>query len=65
MNQDMLICSLKRPLFSVIAMILFAADFDDSAQLLLDQAYVLEGEPVADPAGFASRLTKLLSRSLD
>ncbi|NNE22833.1 MAG: molecular chaperone HtpG [Rhizobiales bacterium] len=41
-----------------------SADFDDSAQLLLDQAYVLEGEPVADPAGFASRLTKLLSKSL-
>ena len=41
-----------------------SADIDDVAQLLLDQAYVLEGEPVADPAGFANRLTKLLGKAL-
>ena len=42
-----------------------AADMDDVAQLLLDQAYVLEGEPVTDPAGFATRLTRLLGKALN
>ena len=35
-----------------------------ASQLLLDQARILEGEPLPDPAGFASRLAELLSRGL-
>jgi molecular chaperone HtpG len=35
----------------------------DAAQLLLDQAYVLEGEPVSDPAGFSRRMANVLTRA--
>jgi molecular chaperone HtpG len=37
---------------------------EDAARLLLDQAFVLEGEVVADPAAFAQRLSRVLSRGL-
>ena len=37
-------------------------DFADAAQLLLDQAHVLEGEPLADPAGFARRMSSVLTK---
>ncbi|MGI9463045.1 MAG: molecular chaperone HtpG, partial [Aestuariivirgaceae bacterium] len=40
-----------------------SAEIDDAAQLLLDQAYILEGETVIDPAAFADRLTKLLTKA--
>jgi molecular chaperone HtpG len=36
----------------------------DAAQLLLDQAQVLEGEPVADPAGFAQRMSRVMTKAL-
>jgi molecular chaperone HtpG len=35
----------------------------DAAQLLLDQAHVLEGEPVDDPAGFSRRMANVLTRA--
>jgi molecular chaperone HtpG len=35
----------------------------DAAQLLLDQAYVLEGEPVSDPAGFSRRMANFLTKA--
>ncbi len=38
------------------------AELEDAARLLLDQAHVLEGEPVADPAAFAERLSRLVER---
>jgi molecular chaperone HtpG len=37
-------------------------DFVDAAHLLLDQAYILEGEVVIDPAGFARRLSALMTK---
>jgi molecular chaperone HtpG len=39
-----------------------ASEIADAAQLLLDQAYVLEGEPLADPAGFARRMTHVMTK---
>ncbi len=36
----------------------------DAAWLLLDQARILQGEPVADPAAFARRLADVMQRSL-
>ncbi|RME65997.1 MAG: molecular chaperone HtpG, partial [Alphaproteobacteria bacterium] len=36
----------------------------DAAHLLLDQAYILEGEGVADAGAFARRLNDLMARSL-
>ena len=35
----------------------------DAAHLLLDQAQVLEGEPVADPAAFARRMAEVMRRA--
>ena len=37
---------------------------EDAAHLLMDQALILEGEPVPDPAAFARRLSGLVSRAL-
>jgi molecular chaperone HtpG len=39
------------------------SDITDAAHLLLDQAYVLEGEPVADPASFGRRLSTLMAQA--
>jgi molecular chaperone HtpG len=36
---------------------------EDAARLLLDQAQVLEGEPVADPASFAKRMTEVMAKA--
>jgi len=35
----------------------------DAAHLLLDQAQVLEGEPVADPAAFAKRMADVMQKA--
>jgi molecular chaperone HtpG len=39
-----------------------ATAVEEAAQLLLDQAFILEGEPVADPAGFARRMAGVMAR---
>ncbi len=39
-----------------------ATSVEEASQLLLDQAFILEGEPVADPAAFATRLAGMMSR---
>ena len=36
----------------------------DAAELLLEQAMILEGEPVPDPAGFSRRLNETLVKAL-
>ena len=36
----------------------------ETAHLLLDQAYIAEGEPLGDAAGFAQRLSAALERGL-
>ena len=42
-----------------------AADaLSDAAELLLEQAMILEGEPVPDPAGFSRRLNETLVKAL-
>lgn len=41
-----------------------AADMDDVAWMLLDQARILEGEPVSDPAAFTRRLQSFVEKSL-
>jgi molecular chaperone HtpG len=41
------------------------ADVGDLAELLLDEAYLLDGEVPADPAAFARRLNRLVVRGLD
>jgi molecular chaperone HtpG len=37
---------------------------EDAARLLLDQAHILEGEAVSDPAGFAKRLAGVMETAL-
>jgi molecular chaperone HtpG len=39
-----------------------APEIEEAAQLLLDQAFVLEGEPLADPAGFARRMANVMTK---
>ena len=41
-----------------------AAAVEDAAHLLLDQARILEGEPVTDPADFARRMSKVMTAGL-
>ncbi len=40
-----------------------AASVEDAAQLLLDQAFIIEGEQVPDPAGFARRLGEVMAKA--
>lgn len=40
------------------------ADMDDAAWLLLDQARIVEGEPVPDPVAFARRMAQVMTRSV-
>jgi molecular chaperone HtpG len=42
-----------------------ATAVDDAAQMLLDQAFVLEGEIVPDPAGFAKRMADVMVKALN
>ncbi len=39
------------------------ASVEDAAQMLLDQAYILEGETVPDPAGFARRMADVMTKA--
>ena len=41
-----------------------AAPLEDAAHLLLDQARILEGEPVTEPAEFARRMSAAMSKGL-
>ena len=40
-------------------------DLDELAFLLLDQARIIEGEPVPDPGAFSRRMSRYLARSLE
>ena len=37
---------------------------EDAALLLLDQAMIIQGEPIKDPSGFARRMSVFLEGSL-
>ena len=41
-----------------------AASVEDAAQLLLDQAFIIEGEQVPDPTAFARRLADVMAKAL-
>ncbi|MDX2144350.1 MAG: molecular chaperone HtpG [Rhodospirillaceae bacterium] len=45
-------------------MTLSGSSLDDAAHLLLDQARIVEGEPVADPVAFAKRLSVMMEKGL-
>jgi molecular chaperone HtpG len=53
-------------LVKALALVVAAKGADavkDAAHLLLDQAQVLEGEPVADPAAFAKRMADVMQKA--
>jgi molecular chaperone HtpG len=39
-------------------------EFDELARLLLDQARIIEGEPIPDPGAFSRRMSSFLARGL-
>lgn len=41
-----------------------AGDFTDTAHLLLDQARIVQGEPLPDPAAFSRRMAEIMGRAL-
>ncbi|QDH13531.1 molecular chaperone HtpG [Formicincola oecophyllae] len=56
----------RHPLIQALAKkVESGADVDDYAKALLDLAYVQEGDPLPDPAGFARLLTALLAQGID
>lgn len=40
-----------------------AAEFDDLSKLLLDQARIIEGEPIPDPGAFSRRMSRFLAKA--
>jgi molecular chaperone HtpG len=40
------------------------SDLEDAARLLLDQALIMEGEPLPEPGAFARRLSRLVAQGL-
>ena len=40
------------------------AELDNAAHLLLDQARIIQGEPVPDPARFAKTLSTFMERGI-
>lgn len=59
--------NIAHPLFSYMARIMDneskQSEFDACAQLVLDQSYIIEGEPVSDPASFAKRFGMIMVRA--
>ena len=51
------------PKHALIQALAKSGDVSDAAHLLLDQAFILEGEQVVDPAGFAKRLGEVMARA--
>ena len=39
-------------------------EFDELARLLLDQARIVEGEPIPDPGAFSRRMSSFLARGV-
>ncbi len=40
-------------------------DIAEAADLLLDQAFIIQGEPLADPSAFARRMSEIMLRALE
>jgi molecular chaperone HtpG len=53
----------KHPLIAALAKQSDAETLADAAFLLLDQAHVMEGELVADPAAFAARIARVMTKA--
>jgi molecular chaperone HtpG len=51
------------PSHALIKALAKSKDVSDAAHLLLDQAFILEGEQVVDPSDFAKRLGEVMARA--
>jgi molecular chaperone HtpG len=51
------------PSHALIKALAKSNDVSDAAHLLLDQAFILEGEQVVDPADFAKRLGEVMAKA--
>jgi molecular chaperone HtpG len=51
------------PSHTLIQALTKSNDVSDAAHLLLDQAFILEGEQVVDPADFAKRLGEVMAKA--
>ncbi len=54
----------KHPLIERMARLPVGEDLNDAAYLLLDQARIIQGEPVPDPARFAKAMSRFMERGL-
>ena len=41
-----------------------SGSIDDAARLLLDQARIIEGEPLPDPTAFAQRMSDIMTKGI-
>ena len=63
-TKPVLEVNLKHSLIRKLASMVGAADFNDAAKLLLDQARIIQGEPLDDPSSFARRMSAFLEKAL-
>lgn len=63
-NKPVLEVNLKHPLLEKLQKLSSERDVEDAAHLLLDQARIIQGEPVKDTAGFARRMSDFMGRAL-
>ncbi len=54
----------KHPLIERMSALPNGADLNDAAHLLLDQARIIQGEPVPDPARFAKSMSRFMEHAL-
>ncbi len=65
MSKPVLEINAKHPLIRKMeAMAASKDDFKEASQLLFDQACIIQGQPVKDPAGFAKRMSKFMESGL-
>ena len=54
----------KHPLILKLAALNDNESFSEAAKLLLDQARIIQGQPVKDPAGFTRRMSAFMEKGL-
>lgn len=64
-NKPVLEVNLKHPLLQKLAtMPEDSAEFKDVSELLLDQARIIQGEPIRDASGFSKRMSNFIAKAL-
>lgn len=63
-SKPVLEINAKHPLIEKLDSLIESDKFEDAAKLLLDQAKIIQGEPLKDPSGFARRMSAFMSDGL-